>query len=253
MPAVLLHGNPETPVIWDPLIAALERDDVVALQLPGFGCEAPAGFGATKDDYANWLVGELERLSVDGPIDLVGHDWGGGISLRAVSLRPDLVRTWASDVLGLFHEKMKWHEWALVWQTPGDGEAWFDNLISTSRDDLVTLFQAMGIPEPQAGQVVDSIDAEFARCVLALYRSAVPEQMGAWREGIVRAGEKPGLSIKATADPYTGGEIDLGLSIAERIGARTARLEGQGHWWMLGDPAGGARMLEEFWASVPAS
>ena len=36
----------------------------------------PDGFGATYLDYRDWLVGELERF--DAPVDLVGHDWGGG-------------------------------------------------------------------------------------------------------------------------------------------------------------------------------
>ena len=48
MPAVLLHGNPETPVIWEPLVSHLSRTDVITPQLPGFGCPTPDGFGATK-------------------------------------------------------------------------------------------------------------------------------------------------------------------------------------------------------------
>jgi pimeloyl-ACP methyl ester carboxylesterase len=31
MPAVFVHGNPETPAVWDPLLAELDRDDVVAM------------------------------------------------------------------------------------------------------------------------------------------------------------------------------------------------------------------------------
>ena len=41
MPVVLVHGVPETPAVWDPLRSKLSRDDVVALQLPGFGCPRP--------------------------------------------------------------------------------------------------------------------------------------------------------------------------------------------------------------------
>ena len=48
MTVVLLHGNPETPVIWEPLIAELDRTDVVTPQLPGFGCAVPEGFSAAK-------------------------------------------------------------------------------------------------------------------------------------------------------------------------------------------------------------
>jgi pimeloyl-ACP methyl ester carboxylesterase len=91
MPAVLVHGVPETPAIWGPLRSKLRRSDVAALQLPGFGIPPPEGFGATKEEYVTWLVGELERLHAGGPVDLVGHDWGGGFVVRVVSIRPDLV------------------------------------------------------------------------------------------------------------------------------------------------------------------
>ena len=43
---VFVHGNPETAAIWDPLIAALGRDDVVALSPPGFGAPTPDGWAA---------------------------------------------------------------------------------------------------------------------------------------------------------------------------------------------------------------
>ena len=97
MPTVLVHGVPETPALWDPLRAHLAREEVVALQLPGFGCSRPAGFGATKEEYVSWLVAELEKARADGEIDLVGHDWGGGFVVRVVSTRPDLVRSWVTD------------------------------------------------------------------------------------------------------------------------------------------------------------
>lgn len=75
MPIVLVHGNPETDAIWADLRQHLGREDVVAPSPPGFGAPAPPDFGATSDDYVAWLASGLERL--DGPIDLVGHDWGG--------------------------------------------------------------------------------------------------------------------------------------------------------------------------------
>ena len=76
MSVVLVHGNPETDAIWDPLRTELARDDVIALSPPGFGAPLPENFDVTSDGYLHWLALELEKL--DGPIDLVGHDWGGG-------------------------------------------------------------------------------------------------------------------------------------------------------------------------------
>src|SRR5437867_7127826 len=115
MPAVLVHGVPETPALWDGLRAHLRRADILTPQLPGFGCPHPPGFGATKEEYADWLVGELEGLG--GDVDLVGHDWGGGFVVRLVSTRADLVRSWVSDAAGIGDVSFEWHEFAKIWQT----------------------------------------------------------------------------------------------------------------------------------------
>src|SRR5688500_1286567 len=126
MPAVFVHGNPETAAVWDPLLAELEdagaaRADLIRLSPPGFGAPVPAGFGATVSEYRDWLVDELARIP--GPVDLVGHDWGGGHVLKSVMSRPDLVRSWVSDAIGIFDADYVWHELAQRWQTPGVGEA----------------------------------------------------------------------------------------------------------------------------------
>jgi pimeloyl-ACP methyl ester carboxylesterase len=57
---VFLHGVPETSALWDKVRAEFD-EETVALSLPGFGCARPSGFGATKDDYAEWIIGELEK------------------------------------------------------------------------------------------------------------------------------------------------------------------------------------------------
>ena len=86
MTVVLVHGNPETSAIWGPLVDSLGRDDVVRLSQPGFGAPLPDGFGATFLEYRDWLQRELTRL--DEPIDLVGHDWGGGHVVNVVMHHP---------------------------------------------------------------------------------------------------------------------------------------------------------------------
>ena len=120
MTVVLVHGNPETEALWGPMVDALGRDDVVRLSPPGFGAPLPDDFPATYLAYRDWLEGEL--AGIDGPIDLVGHDWGGGHVVNVVMHRPELVRSWASDAVGLFDPDYVWHDLAQVWQTPGEGE-----------------------------------------------------------------------------------------------------------------------------------
>ena len=250
MAIVLLHGNPETPVIWEPLVAELGRDDVYTPQLPGFGCPIPKGFGATKEEYALWLVAELEPIVYEhGPVDFVGHDWGGGIGMRAVSLRPHLFRTWACDVLGLFHPDYVWHDFAQIWQTPGAGEAYFEQNAATPEEDRIALYEAIGIPRATGERLVAAADATMGDCILALYRSAAQPAMKEWGEHLGPAATIPGLAIIAPNDPFVQGE-SLGAEVADRIGARRHVLPGQGHWWMLGDPAAGAAMLTEFWAQA---
>ena len=94
MTVVLVHGNPETDAVWGPLVAEFDRsgvlqsDDVVRLSPPDFGAPMPQGWGATVEEYRLWLVEELEALGE--PVDLVGHDWGGGHVVNVAMTRPDL-------------------------------------------------------------------------------------------------------------------------------------------------------------------
>ena len=88
-----MHGVPDPWRVWRALIGRLRRADVVTLSLPGFGCEVPAGFDCSKEAYCDWLLREVDN--VEGPVDLVAHDWGAILALRVASLEPTLIRTWA--------------------------------------------------------------------------------------------------------------------------------------------------------------
>jgi pimeloyl-ACP methyl ester carboxylesterase len=104
MTVVLVRGNPETEAIWNPLVDAVGRDDVARLSPPGFGAPLPDDFPATYLAYREWLEGELARF--DEPVDVVGHDWGGGQVVNMVMHRPELVRSWASDTVGAIRPRL---------------------------------------------------------------------------------------------------------------------------------------------------
>ena len=171
MTILFVHGVPENPAVWDPLRHALGRDDVLTPPLPGFTCPRPDGFGATKEEYVDWLTGEVE--AVGEPVDLVGHDWGGGFAVRLVSLRPELVRSWVTDVAGIGDEGFEWHELAKVWQTPGAGEEFFEQVLAMPVEQRAAGFTALGIPSEGAYAIAAGVDATMASCILDLYRSAV--------------------------------------------------------------------------------
>ena len=244
MPAVLVHGVPETAEVWDPLRAELARDDVVALRLPGFGCPWPDGFGATKEEYAAWLVDEV--AAIDGPVDLVGHDWGGGLVNRLVSTRPELVRSWVTDVPGLGAAGSSGTT------SPRSGRPRARARSSSRRSwpcrstSGCAVFGGVGIPERGCGPMAEAVDQTMADSILALYRSAVDvgNEWGPEFQDI----PKPGLVVVAPEDGLSNPE--RAEAAAARAGATVHRLDGLAHWWLLQDPARGARMLEEFWSSL---
>ena len=71
---LFIHGVPDSPAIWRPLLAALELGDtpVAVPALPGFTAPLPTGFPATKEAYADWAVEQAEAMvAAHGPIDIV--------------------------------------------------------------------------------------------------------------------------------------------------------------------------------------
>jgi pimeloyl-ACP methyl ester carboxylesterase len=247
MTVVLVHGNPETDAIWGPLRSALGRDDVIALSPPGFGAPLPAGFDATFTEYRDWLEHELE--SIGGTIDLVGHDWGGGHVVNAVMHRPELVRSWATDVIGLFDPEYVWHDLAQVWQTPGAGEELEQTMMSGSVEERAGQLAALGITPDIATELVVAHDAQMSDAILQLYRSAAQPACAEAGRNLETAASRPGLSILATEDTYVG-TAEMRRRAADRAGARTEVFEGLGHWWMIEDPDRAAQALTAFWNSL---
>lgn len=249
MTVVFVHGNPETDAIWGPLLAVLGRDDVVLLSPPGFGAPLPDGFGATYLEYRDWLEAELEKIG--GPIDLVGHDWGGGHVVNVVMHRPELVRSWVSDFVGGFDSEYVWHDMAQVWQSPGTGEELLDNMMGGGLPARTELMVSLGFPPDIAAAVAEHQNDDMRTAILALYRSAAQPAMAEAGRALESAVARPGLSLLATEDPYAG-VSDNRRRAADRAGARTEVLEGLGHWWMLEDPQRGAAALTEFWETLDA-
>lgn len=247
MTVVLVHGNPESAAVWNPLVAELARagvEDVVRLSPPGFGVPLPVDFPATVTAYRDWLIGELERF--ESPVDLLGHDWGGGHVATALMQRPELVRSWANDALGLFEPDYVWHDLARIWQTPSDGEAHLDEMFGGSPEQRSEQMEGFGVGHAEALLMAGVQGEEMKRAVLSLYRSAAQPAMSDMGQDLPTLASRPGLAIVATADPF-GGTEELRRRAAERAGAEVAVLDGLGHWWMAEDPARAARVLVAFW------
>lgn len=179
----------------------------------------------------------------------MGHDWGGLHVVNVMMHRPELVRSWASDVVGIFDPDYVWHDLAQAWQTPGEGEQLVDAMFGGTVEDRAAQWAAY-LPTDIATSMAQAQGPEMGRAVLSLYRSA--GQPGAMAEaggGLERSSARPGLSLLATADTYVGSQ-EIRRRAAERAGAHTAVLDGLEHWWMVQDPARGAAALTRFWEKL---
>ena len=200
MTVVLVHGNPETDAVWGPLVDALGRTDVVRLSPPGFGAPLPSGFPATYLAYRDWLVDELQRI--DEPVDLVGHDWGGCHVVNAVMHRPDLVRSWASDVVGMFDPDYVWHDMAQGFQTPEAGEQVVEAMIGrfagrTGRNS----WRPSAFPQTSRLRLPQRRVRRWVRAILAVYRSARQPALADAGRALENAAARPGLSIAGHRGP----------------------------------------------------
>jgi pimeloyl-ACP methyl ester carboxylesterase len=246
---IFVHGNPETAVVWQRLVAALSVrgiDSVACVSPPGFGAPLPSGFDPTPQAYVDWLASEL--AAVDGPIDLVGHDWGAGHVLGLLDEHADVVRSWVVDCAGLVHHDYEWHDMAQAWQTPELGEQVVALMTGGTVDDRIGTFTDIGLPEDTARGFAEAADETMGRAILGLYRGARQPYMRELGERLAATSLPAGHVVIGSDDPYV--PADLGADMASRLGASATVLEGHGHWWMVHAPDASAEALVTFWASL---
>lgn len=251
MTVVFVHGNPETPAIWDHLAARLAEAgyrDQVRLAPAGFDAPVPVGFGSTAREYRDWLLAELAQFAE--PIDLVGHDLGGGFVVDVMTTRPELVRSWASDAVGVFDPDYVWHDLAQVWQTPGDGEAWIARSLSQTPAERAAGTATLGLDPVIGTRIGAGFDEAMGESILRFYRATPQSVLASIGANLEVAVARPGLTLLPSEDPFCGTDEQRRRSAA-RAGAQVAELPGLGHWWMTqGDGRPAAAALIKFWDSL---
>jgi pimeloyl-ACP methyl ester carboxylesterase len=215
--------------------------------MPGFTGPLPAGFAATKEAYADWAIGEAERLAAaHGPVDLVGHDWGAIIVQRVAMMRPDLVRSWALSN-AVIDPDYRGHRVARIWNTPILGELF---MAVSGAGKLVQSLTQQGVPADVAAEEGRQwANKDKRRAILKLYRSANGLNFGVdWAQDL-DALKGPGALVWGEGDPYV--DIAVAERAAERHGAALHRIAGAGHWAIAERPAEVAAALKAFWATIP--
>jgi hypothetical protein len=243
MTVVLVHGVPDTTALWSRLIPHLGDRAIVTHALPGFGVDAPTGFGGTRDDQVDHLIAAIER--VGAPVDLVGHDWGALLVQRVAALRPDLLRTLAFGS-GPLDDAYVWHETAQAWQTPEVGEAFMDGVLALSPAERTAILEAGGADPDLAAEQAAAWDRRMSDAILTLYRSAI-DPGSVWHQLDAPVG-CPTLVLWGGADTYAPPEF--GARVADRIGADLVVFDGCPHWWPWSRAEEVADLLTACWSEA---
>lgn len=247
MTVVFVHGIPETREVWSPLLKDMDRD-AVAVAPPGFGTARPDGFAGTKDAYAEWLGETLDRI--DEPVDVVAHDLGALLTMRVASAFGVPLRSWTVDVANIFHPRFAWPERMRRLQTPGIGEEILKAEREADPDDprsTASHLIGSGVPRDLAKAIGAAHDEVMSRSILDFYRSAIPNVSAGWWENITGPTRAQGLVLLLPDLPQ---DEAMSVAVAERLGAKTARLNGLNHCWMAEAPEAVAVVLERFWSSL---
>lgn len=238
MPAVFIHGVPDTYRVWEHVQMRLSRSDVITLALPGFDAPLPQEFRATKEEYVTWIIQQIEHFGE--PVDIVGHDWGCILTARVASLRPDLIRSWAAGS-GPISREYEWHPLAKIWQTHEEGEKWMREL----DPEAVAAFMAKaGYPLLEARAAAGRMDSVMRDCILQLYRSAV--QVGEeWQPGLGSV-SAPGLVFWGERDSAC--PVRFADELASDTRAQHVLRLDCDHWTLVERSAEVAAALEQHWA-----
>ncbi|MEM9668427.1 MAG: alpha/beta hydrolase [Pseudomonadota bacterium] len=241
MTIIFVHGVPDTSALWVPLIQSPQftEDNYLTPDLPGFGSPWPSGFQPTKDGYAAWIIDFIEDATSKngGPVDLVGHDWGALLVLRAASLRPGLVRSWTA-IDAVIQPGYVWHKTAKRWQTPIVGEA----LMALSSPKLLRkgLIQA-GVPKDLAATEASHWNALMKKSILSLYRSAKTAAYE-WAADLDKLPEK-GLVIFGENDPFISADIARQFATDRDVPIHVE--PDTGHWVLAEVPDRVATLISE--------
>ena len=94
-PLVLLHGGGGSSALWSKVADALGAGRrLIAPDL--LGCGETAGWpekGALTHDLQAELVAAVLAVTTSGPVDIVGHSYGGATAVRLAVNRPQKVRS----------------------------------------------------------------------------------------------------------------------------------------------------------------
>jgi len=119
---LFVHNGGTSSTIWRHQMAALEHShEVVAIDLPGFGCSPRPQGGVDHQQQVHLVSALIDHLEI-APVVIVGNCMGSNLAAAVALAHPDAVRglilvnplteaTFSAGGIGLLHRVKRWLPW----------------------------------------------------------------------------------------------------------------------------------------------
>jgi pimeloyl-ACP methyl ester carboxylesterase len=251
-PVLLLHGFPDTSVVWRKQIGVLAEAGfrVIAPDLRGYGStDAPPTVAAyTLEHLCADVLGLLDKLGID-KARVVGHDWGALIGWRLCMYAPHRVECFVALSVGHPHAiasagLAQWLRlyYVLLFRVPWLAER-------TLRAGNWLVLRKMTRDRTQIGYWRRGLrPAGRLTAALNYYRANI----GLGRARAWPAVSVPVMGVWSDGDPALGEQQMRGSARYALAGFRYERVEGADHWLQLTAPARVNELLIDFLGAKPA-
>lgn len=249
-PVVLLHGWPQDPRAWDRLVPLLNanghRTYTPAMRGGAAAVSPRSRWAYRKTVLADDVLALVQRI--DGPVHLVGHDWGAAVAWLVASRAPSSLRSLAAvsvPHMGAFTRALG-HPSQLLssWYIAANQLPWVPELVlgdpARTARLLVRAGQEPGLARRDAALLADPV---VRRGGLNLYRALVADAPSLRGTTTV-----PALQVWGEDDVAVTGSAFRSAPAHARGPYAFAALPGVGHWVPEQAPEELAALLLDHWA-----
>ncbi len=246
-PIVLLHGNPDTHVVWSGVVSRLASSlRCIAPDMPDFGeSVAPASFDVSLGGQSRFVSALFDALELPRA-HLVCHDVGASYGLAFASEHADRLRSLTIFNANFFPD-YRWHFWARMWRLPLIGE-----LVMLAGNERLFVNETKkgspGITDELARAAYREFHPRARKMVLRFYRWLDPAKLEGWDEKLLAATARtPKQVLWGDRDPYMPDP-----KTADRFGVEAFHYPDAGHWLMIDRPDDAAARIAELTSRAPA-